>query len=382
MQGIEFAKDSHIDLKDSFAPGTYIQLKLEKENDEIMQWAYVECESEKKKEALLNSAYFITVDELKMIGQSKNILSFYLPIKRDNEPKEEMQDYQYYIIVFAYQKEKSMPSLEDPYIVIDMSFRVGVGDDENVRESVLTSNLPSDTDYALLWKKLNLIADFYEAYNFATINSINMSKDNKQKFILNPQHYPQLAGKIAYIFYRFNMGKIYYQIKSKKEMQIKYKNYFKNLNHYENIIIKTLKEFRFNSKYYEVNKMQWWKNLIEKICKKFNLNIQIEIISQKANIYGTYNNKNSTIIINQEHIDKIEQMLKTIIHEIRHAVIHQNKDKSDVLLNYIFYTYEIVYFDKDKIYFGIDKDEARDVYFFQPSEAEAREIEKIIERLK
>ena len=46
----------------------------------------------------------------------------------------------------------------------------------------------------------------------------------------------------------------------------------------------------------------------------------------------------------------------------------------------IYYTYLYVYFDKNKNkeYFGTDKDETKNVYFFQPSESEARAIENDI----
>ncbi|ENU5277033.1 hypothetical protein ACU8C9_000750 [Campylobacter jejuni] len=43
-----FHENSHIDLNASFAPGTYIELQLEKESDKTLNWSYVECNSEKK----------------------------------------------------------------------------------------------------------------------------------------------------------------------------------------------------------------------------------------------------------------------------------------------------------------------------------------------
>ncbi|EHP0949425.1 hypothetical protein KN843_001890, partial [Campylobacter coli] len=43
-----FHENSHIDLNASFAPGTYISLQLEKESDEKLKWAFVECESKEK----------------------------------------------------------------------------------------------------------------------------------------------------------------------------------------------------------------------------------------------------------------------------------------------------------------------------------------------
>lgn len=43
-----FHENSHIDLNASFAPGTYIELQLEKESDKTLNRSYVECNSEKK----------------------------------------------------------------------------------------------------------------------------------------------------------------------------------------------------------------------------------------------------------------------------------------------------------------------------------------------
>ncbi|HEB7544320.1 TPA: hypothetical protein RZH61_001798, partial [Campylobacter coli] len=72
----------------------------------------------------------IEAKDLKFIDSFKgNICGFHLPISRDNEPIKDTKDYKYYIIVFAYDEKKVMPSLEDFHIVIDMSFRVGVGRD-------------------------------------------------------------------------------------------------------------------------------------------------------------------------------------------------------------------------------------------------------------
>ncbi|WP_261530543.1 hypothetical protein, partial [Campylobacter lari] len=144
---IIFASDN-IDLNTSFAPGTYISLQLEKESDEKLKWAFVECESKEKLNLLLHDCNgYIDEKNLKVLFENDdliynesyedNVLSFCLPISRSNEPKEDMQDYKYYIVLFAYSSEKTIPNLEDHYIIIDMSFRVGVGDDDSVREGVL-----------------------------------------------------------------------------------------------------------------------------------------------------------------------------------------------------------------------------------------------------
>ncbi|WP_236633078.1 hypothetical protein, partial [Campylobacter armoricus] len=144
---IVFASNN-IDLNTSFAPGTYISLRLEEESDEKLKWAFIECESKEKLNLLLHDCNsYIDEKNLKVLFKNDdliynenyedNVLSFCLPISRSNEPKEDIQDYKYYIVLFAYSSEKTIPNLEDYYIIIDMSFRVGVGDDDSVREGVL-----------------------------------------------------------------------------------------------------------------------------------------------------------------------------------------------------------------------------------------------------
>ncbi|WP_251817677.1 hypothetical protein [Campylobacter jejuni] len=98
-----FHENSHIDLNASFAPGTYIELQLEKESDKKLKWAFVECESKEKLNLLLHDCNgYIDEKNLKVLFENDdliynesyedNILSFCLPINRSNEPKEDIQD--------------------------------------------------------------------------------------------------------------------------------------------------------------------------------------------------------------------------------------------------------------------------------------------------
>ena len=60
-------------------------------------------------------------------------IGFTLSLIRTNE---ELFD-KYYILVFAYESKgqfKRLPNLNDAYKIIDMSFRVGVGKDDGVKE--------------------------------------------------------------------------------------------------------------------------------------------------------------------------------------------------------------------------------------------------------
>lgn len=103
----------------------------------------------------------IEAKDLKFIDSFKgNICGFHLPISRDNEPTKDIKDYKYYIIVFAYDEKKAIPSLEDFHIVIDMSFRAGVGKDESVEESKLRNDFNSDII------QTNCIFSVFEAVEF------------------------------------------------------------------------------------------------------------------------------------------------------------------------------------------------------------------------
>ncbi|WP_412097370.1 hypothetical protein UPTC16703_0898 [Campylobacter lari] len=382
---IIFASDN-IDLNTSFAPGTYISLQLEKESDEKLKWAFVECESKEKLNLLLHDCNgYIDEKNLKVLFENDdliynesyedNILSFCLPINRNNEPKEDIQDYQYYIVLFAYSSEKTIPNLEDHYIIIDMSFRVGVGDDDSVREGVLggmnntnNSNLAKDIIYT------NYIFSVLEAIDFLK-TCCKLQDKNKTNDNIFFKTYPQLAGKIAYIYYRFDLAKIYFQVKSTKNMQIKYGDYFQDIIYYENTIKKTIQKYNYNpNKNYPIT---YWEKLIEEIYNQFKLNIKTEFISSDDNsLFGFYNQDKTIIEININNIENTEEMLKTIIHEIRHAYMHQKKPNNDVLQHYIYHSNQYIYFNKTDQKFG--NKTIPDVYFFQPSEAEARAIEESI----
>ncbi|WP_412097466.1 hypothetical protein [Campylobacter lari] len=382
---IIFASDN-IDLNTSFAPGTYISLQLEKESDEKLKWAFVECESKEKLNLLLHDCNgYIDEKNLKVLFENDdliynesyedNILSFCLPISRSNEPKEDIQDYKYYIVLFAYSSEKTIPNLEDHYIIIDMSFRVGVGDDDSVREGVLggmnntnNSNLAKDIIYT------NYIFSVLEAIDFLK-TCCKLQDKNKTNDNIFFKTYPQLAGKIAYIYYRFDLAKIYFQVKSTKNMQIKYGDYFQDIIYYENTIKKTIQKYNYNpNKNYPIT---YWEKLIEEIYNQFKLNIKTEFISSDDNsLFGFYNQDKTIIEININNIENTEEMLKTIIHEIRHAYMHQKKPNNDVLQHYIYHSNQYIYFNKTDQKFG--NKTIPDVYFFQPSEAEARAIEESI----
>ena len=81
-----------------------MRLKLENKSDEILNWAFIECDCKEKIETLLNSnnfSNFINTNTLHSIidnnkqpnynaSYENDILSFSLPISRTNEPTEDI----------------------------------------------------------------------------------------------------------------------------------------------------------------------------------------------------------------------------------------------------------------------------------------------------
>nr|WP_245892667.1 hypothetical protein [Helicobacter valdiviensis] len=84
-----------------------------------------------------------------------------------------------------------------------MSFRVGVGKDESVEESKLENNFNSNNKNII---QTNCIFSVFEAVEFLRACQIfkeEKNETNNNEFFKN---YPQLAGKIAYIYYRFDLA--------------------------------------------------------------------------------------------------------------------------------------------------------------------------------
>ncbi|ARE80283.1 hypothetical protein CHELV3228_0667 [Campylobacter helveticus] len=336
---IVFANEN-IDLNTSFAPGTYIKLQLEeKEISEELTWAYIHCESETKKESFLNGAYIIKTDELEIL--KCNIIdktsAFHLPISRNNEPVEETKDYKYYIIVFAYDaKKKSVPNEEDAYIIIDMSFRVGVGSDDGVRESVLRNNFDSNNKNII---QTNCIFNVFEAIEFLkTCQKIKeeISESNNLNFFKN---YPQLAGKIAYIYYRFDLADEEF-IKSVSDgneyLKERERFYTIALEIYnQNSTYKTAFEKRLQNELVDINIV---KDFLKNFAKRLGIDEKdLPVIGynpQKGDS-GTYDYKANTLKLNSAsiYIDFVD----TIIHEFRHFYIYRIKNNSQNSIEKLLY---------------------------------------------
>ncbi|PJQ82897.1 hypothetical protein CV423_08315 [Campylobacter jejuni subsp. jejuni] len=329
-----FHENSHIDLNASFAPGTYIELQLEKESDKTLNWSYVECNSEKKMRSLLDvDCRSIEAKDLKFIASFKgNICGFHLPISRDNEPIKDIKDikdYKYYIIVFAYDEKKAIPSLEDFHIVIDMSFRVGVGDDEDVEESKLRNDFNSDII------QTNCIFSVFEAVEFlkACQSFKEKAKEtNNYEFFKN---YPQLAGKIAYIYYRFDLANEKF-IKSVsdgdkylKEREKFVKKFIDVYSDEKFFIIPSYKaKFSEFSNKSDEEKIMFFQEFLEDLVKAFDIEPPIPTIYKEFKQYnnGSYNSVGKkALYLNLKN--KKEQILSTFFHEFRHFYIDKNNSK-------------------------------------------------------
>ncbi|WP_412097376.1 putative membrane protein [Campylobacter lari] len=423
---IIFASDN-IDLNTSFAPGTYISLQLEKESDEKLKWAFVECESKEKLNLLLHDCNgYIDEKNLKVLFENDdliynesyedNILSFCLPINRNNEPKEDIQDYQYYIVLFAYSSEKTIPNLEDHYIIIDMSFRVGVGDDDSVREGVLggmnntnNSNLAKDIIYT------NYIFSVLEAIDFLK-TCCKLQDKNKTNDNIFFKTYPQLAGKIAYIYYRFDLAneKFIKSVKDGDEYIKKRKKFYTTASevYNQNPIYRLTFEKKIQNENIHIEIIE---DFLKNFAKRININEKdLPIITNNPNNgdSGTYDFTNNILSLNPKtyFIDFID----TIIHEFRHFYVsHININSNNSLERLLFlntvnlyiqwnyhdifnaYNKKCLLFDSveygtqkcfiDKTYYEsrkkivVTKDKKKNLtdsplYFIQPSERDARII--------
>ena len=223
-------------IKTPFAPGSYIELEVVISDDSQagdnsqtgnVKWSFIEIKSQTELQNFLNKntntslTTHILLDSNQQPNKQYNVqvfqkndiidtnkIGFSLPITRGDA--EETFD-KYYIVVFVYDTNQKNPTLQDAYITIDMSFRVGVGEDKAVKE--IQRDEQSKMKYGKIlnsndinkWNQLKHIYSVDEAVCFLNVNNANKSNQNLSVFDYLRQH-PQLAGKIAYIYYRFDLG--------------------------------------------------------------------------------------------------------------------------------------------------------------------------------
>ncbi|TQR48998.1 hypothetical protein DMC01_12990 [Campylobacter troglodytis] len=327
-----------------------------------------------------------------------------------------------------------MPNLNDAFVVLDLGFRVGEGEDGSVVEGSgegvwdeEEKNLKAlnqqrnikNLKEALLFLKgcVKTLIYFYEK------NKSFYNKQDEEKNLINNiwldyfKLYPQLAGKIAYIYYSFDLadedflksvnGSEAY-IKERKEFARKIASLYKQK--YQRIFEKA-----FIDEKNTINKESLIIAFIKDLGKEFNINsyvgqnsgkitslFDLQILSipelkinNKMLFSGFYDKLNNSLNLKIEkifkgHKTKIELLsyiLDNIIHEFRHFYIFfSHKRQDNDLMRYIYYNLNYFYdgyfdlfqaFQKpclffDETVFNCVNSKNTPLYYIQPSERDAR----------
>ena len=237
-----------------FAPGTYIELEaklsdnVESSNTtQTLQWAFTLLYNQKEVDSLFTHntlhtyTFYHLLDSNQIEQQEHNVnlftndtntgidttkIGFSLPLIREYEDSS-----QCFIIVFAFEHTKTKPDITDPYKIIDMSFKVGedstngVIESKREKQSFEQKAIYNQTSISNLkaWNELQCICSLKEAVEFLQANKEQLNKlyqNNKTLYNQkdsngNPIYdvwfdyfriHPSLTGKIAYIYYRFDVG--------------------------------------------------------------------------------------------------------------------------------------------------------------------------------
>lgn len=212
-----------------FAPGSYIELEIQNAKDGIMQWAFVVLDDKTSVDSLfINNNFHLhfLLDKNQIPQEKYNVvifkndmgiditkLGFSLPMLKDSNQK--------FIIVFAFEGTK--PDINSPYKIIDINFKVGLDSNKSIIESKREqqNNIYNQTSINNLkaWNALQCIYNLKEAIDFLRANYQQCNKiyeKNKARYVNSNgiynvwldyfRIYPSLAGKIAYIYYRFDVG--------------------------------------------------------------------------------------------------------------------------------------------------------------------------------
>ncbi|HHS6887930.1 TPA: hypothetical protein ACTOCN_001687, partial [Campylobacter jejuni] len=181
-----------IDEKANFAPGTYVECEVDGLEDDVnIVWALAQIQNEARLQRILEGKEHLEFKDIKFLkDESKYFhecwemddeekdeefekIGFSLPLTRANE--EEFD--KYYALVFAYEdknKFKRLPNLNDAYKIIDMSFKVGSGRDDRVKELFTREELKALNVYNLNRQKS--IDSVEEANWFLRANLKNQEK--------------------------------------------------------------------------------------------------------------------------------------------------------------------------------------------------------------
>ena len=434
--------EGYLSLNLSFAPGSYVEFEAKNLEDiKDLSWGYVEAKSKQELDAYMRGEIsihknnFTNIQETSLYNakfQKEKIfhkIAFYLPLKRQDSFKE------YFIMLFAFDAScKSAPEINDAFVVLDLGFRVGEGEDGSVVEGSgegvwdeEEKNLKAlnqqrnikNLKEALLFLKgcVKTLIYFYEK------NKSFYNKQNEEKNLINNiwldyfKLYPQLAGKIAYIYYRFDLadedflksvnGSEAY-IKERKEFARKIARLYRQK--YQRIFEKAFIDEKIT-----ISKESLIIAFIKDLGKEFNINsyvsqnsdkitslFDVQILSMPelkinnkmlfSRFYDKLNNSLNLKIekIFKGHKTKIEilsYILDNIIHEFRHFYIFfSHKRQDNDLMRYIYYNLNYFYdgyfdlfqaFHKpclffDETVFNCVNSKNTPLYYIQPSERDAR----------
>ena len=423
-------------IKAPFAPGTYIELEAVMNNDSqsgnVKWWLTFDTKLKLDNKINDESNYFHKNNQYNKIG-------FYLPLQKQNDKD--------YVIVYA---TLNNAIINNAFIVIKIDFNVGIGADNSVSESQRSNQ--SKMQYGRIlnsddineWNKLQHIYSVDEAVWFLKANLKKLDefkrnnnkrysqKDSKGNYIYNATFdyfriYPQFAGKIAYIYYRFDLGNDDF-IKSIISDNLEYvrdRNNFidKAVEVYIGFCDSTINKpiicnvintitgshkQKFENAFLRGNAN--WKQLIENfiydICDKLSIQQKFRPkIDTNPNLgdSGTYHRDTNTISIKPPNItrDSFIDFIDTTIHEFRHFYIwyvfedaqgHKLTKSSVAKLIYYNDTFYIAW-SYDKFFNAYDKKcaifdaevkkcimgkkysirkDSTPLYFIQPSERDCR----------
>lgn len=368
-----------------FAPGTYIELEAIldskdsiKSNTEStkLKWYYISCDYYKEgiKEPYEIQWYLDSRNQKRLTTNgiikdssgyfaNNNIthkIGFHLPIERNDKfvKNASFDNKLYSIIIFAFDSKKLLPDFSDKYIIINTHFEVGEMINNEIKEirnydlrELYKMSITANLNHI---NKCNMICDMLSANAFVLIVK-NLAKDMSQ-FAFYRQ-YPQLIGKVAYIFYRFSIDNIKFvkNVKSfgfmdrnpnylrhtKDLKKIEYLDgmeYLDNIHDFSSKILDVLSSKNYRLAFDKIHRlngqhqMNILTDFIEDIGNALDIDKQYrpKVIIEDTTKYatnvesiGNYNVEyNSLHIYDKALVDRSYDLLDIIVHEYRHFYIN------------------------------------------------------------
>ena len=314
-----------------FAPGTYIKLEAVGENIENSIYWQVQIQAWRG-DKMPQKPYIASLYESKQPEEhSKGI---YIS---DPNTIDDLRQQGYDRFIYIIRASTAQSFVNAAQLVFNLSFEVGVGSDMEVREGEYKSN---DTTFA--------IATLSQAIEYLRMTYVHYKEQKNAGQIHSLAQYfskyPRTAGKIAYIYYRFDIADegfiksvegdngayskdregyiedsknmlLYGYLDSKKSIKI--------IDEYKRLISK--KDVKLNKDFIE--------KLIKKVCEEFKLSLQavcdenqqcsiIGFYEKNSESYGYYNVDSNTIHINETNLWNLKEIIATVFHEMRHCYIN------------------------------------------------------------